>query len=224
MRKYILISLVIILFAFPAQAANKFYWATGLTGGGAALDGIDGAGLAAGDAAIVIIDSGTNVPMVYFYRLQASSAALSSPNIIRPTANAGTSSWHLANIFPMNLTGNAPTPVSNAGSITLTVAQMNTWVFITAAGTVDLPEVVASSPTVSQVTPGAWSCVYSTVAGAVRVNPHANDGISLNGAARSANGTDIYSASAVGDFICLIADSASGWSTLGRSGTWTVGS
>jgi hypothetical protein len=98
MRKYILIGLVLILFAFPAQAANKFYWATGLTGGGAALDGIDGTGLAAGDAAIVILDSGTNQPIFYFYRLQASSAAEASPTVIVPNSNAGTSAWHLSGV------------------------------------------------------------------------------------------------------------------------------
>jgi hypothetical protein len=94
----ILIISMVCIFSGTSQAASKFYWATGLTGGGAALDGIDGAGLAAGDAAIVILDSGTNQPLMYVYRLQASSAALSSPTVIRPTANAGTGSWHLSGI------------------------------------------------------------------------------------------------------------------------------
>jgi hypothetical protein len=70
------------------------------------------------------------------------------------------------------------------------------------------------------VASGMSTCVYSTGANAVVVDPNASDRIVLNGTAL-ADGDSITSASAAGDFICLIADSASGWTTLGRSGTWT---
>jgi hypothetical protein len=85
---------------------------------------------------------------------------------------------------------------------------------VTAAATITLPAVVI----------GMTTCVYSTTAATVRINPNASDGIILNGAARQTDGVDIYSSSGAGDFICLFGDSADGWTTLGRSGTWTLGS
>jgi hypothetical protein len=85
---------------------------------------------------------------------------------------------------------------------------------VTAAATMTLPAVVI----------GMNVCVYSTTAATVRVDPNASDGIILNGAARQTDGVDIYSDSTAGAFICLFGDSADGWTTLGRSGTWTLGS
>lgn len=78
------------------------------------------------------------------------------------------------------------------------------------AGTWALPAVAA----------GMNICVYSTTAAAVVINPDDADRIILDGTALS-DGDSITSASAAGDFICLIGDSADGWTTLGRSGTWT---
>jgi hypothetical protein len=77
--------------------ANNFFGAIGLTGGGAgALDAIDGAIIADGDAALVI-DS-TN-DKTYFYTLNSSSgAAESSPTVISPDSNAGTKRWILTSI------------------------------------------------------------------------------------------------------------------------------
>ncbi len=73
--------------------ANKLFWATGLTGGLNNLDGIDGNDLTVGDGAIAIYNTGSDI--IRFYRLQASSSAESSPNVICPDANAGTKRWHL---------------------------------------------------------------------------------------------------------------------------------
>ena len=78
--------------------ANKLYWATGRTGGTDSLDGIDGAGLVAGDAAVVVMDLGASTPAHYLYRLYTSSAAESDPDVIAPDANAGTGRWHLITI------------------------------------------------------------------------------------------------------------------------------
>jgi len=98
----------ITFLAFPARPArsveNTIWPASGLTGGGAALDGIDGARLLDGDGGLVIVDdSGT----VYFgpYRLDADSAAAeASPSIISPDTNAGDKRWLLAHLIGRGLT------------------------------------------------------------------------------------------------------------------------
>lgn len=74
--------------------AINFYPFTALIGGGTgALDKQDGAGLADGDGAMVIIENN-----VYWYLLDASSAAAeSSPEIISPDTNAGNKRWLLVN-------------------------------------------------------------------------------------------------------------------------------
>lgn len=82
--------------------------------------------------------------------------------------------------------------------------------FAGGAGTWNLPAVAT----------GASLCVYSTTAAAIVINPDNADRIILDGTAL-ADGDSITSASAAGDFICIMADSAAGWVTLGRSGTWT---
>lgn len=67
---------------------------------------------------------------------------------------------------------------------------------------------------------GMSICVLSTAAAAVNVDVDASDVIYLNGVALSA-GDKITSASAAGDFICLVSSGTVNWYTLGRSGTWT---
>ena len=87
---------VIALCALSQVAhAAKMYWGTSLTGGGDALDGIDGATLSAGDAALVMLDS-SGAPRWYFYRAYASGTTASSPTVIAPATNAGSMRWHLA--------------------------------------------------------------------------------------------------------------------------------
>jgi hypothetical protein len=95
---------------------------------------------------------------------------------------------------------------------TLSDAEMDGVVFVTATATITLPAVEI----------GQTVCVYSTTAAAVHVDVNASDRTRLNGTALS-DGDKITSASAAGDFVCLIGDSADGWTTLGRSGTWTDG-
>jgi hypothetical protein len=80
----------------------------------------------------------------------------------------------------------------------------------TGAGTWVLPAVAE----------GMSVCIYSTTAAAVVVDPNASDRIIYDGTA-GADGENLTSASAAGDFICLIGDSADGWIALGSSGTWT---
>jgi hypothetical protein len=207
MIKKIFISIIVFLaMVIPGLAANKFYWATGLTGGGAALDGIDGTGLTAGDTAAVMIDSGTNVPIIYFYRVQASSASEVAPNVIVPNANAGTSAWHLAGTQSSVLVNSDANGMSQAEMTA--VGMYGTAFFATGAGTWNLPAAAA----------GMSFCVYSTTAATVIVNPDNADQIKpLTNAA----GDGVTSASGAGDFICMIAIDATDWYVFGKSGAWT---
>ncbi len=66
---------------------------------------------------------------------------------------------------------------------------------------------------------GMSLCVYSTAAQIITIHPAAADRIILDGAAK-ADHANISSPGAAGNFICLLGDSADGWMTLGRSGTW----
>ena len=83
---------------------------------------------------------------------------------------------------------------------------------MTATGTATLPAVAI----------GMSGCVYSTTAAAIHVDANANDRIILNGTALD-DGDKVSSASGVGDYICYVGESADGWLTMGRSGTWTDG-
>jgi hypothetical protein len=110
MKKILILTLIIICSLFSqSEAANKFYWANGLSGGGDAIDGIDGAIITAGDGCFVVLDSGTNTPKFYLYRAQASSAAEDSPNVITPDSNAGTMRWHLAGNIVASITSQGAT-------------------------------------------------------------------------------------------------------------------
>lgn len=82
---------------------------------------------------------------------------------------------------------------------------------VTATATISLPPVAI----------GAVVTIYSTTAAAVMVDPDANDRIVLDGVA-GGNGKKITSASGAGNFVTLIGDSLDGWTTIGRSGTWTM--
>ena len=116
--------------------------------------------------------------------------------------------------------------VTKTAGATLTVAEMNGLVFMTAAGTLVLPEIVASSPTSSQVTPGASVCV------AVRddneqvvIDPNNNDSITLSGTKDTAGDSiqnTVSESTGAGDFICLIAVEADNWFSTVSSGTWTA--
>ena len=82
--------------------------------------------------------------------------------------------------------------------------------FASGAGTWLLPAVGA----------GMNICVYQTATGSVVIDPDSADRIISNGAA-NADGHSMTSAGAIGNFACLMADSAAGWVVLGTSGVWT---
>ena len=107
-----------------------------------------------------------------------------------------------------------PRVVNKSTATTLTDDEMDGMVFVSAAVKTDLPAVEI----------GQTVCFYSTTAATIIVDPNASDGIVLDGAARLTDGNTIENTSAAaGDFICLIGDSADGWTTLGMSGTWADG-
>ena len=75
--------------------------------------------------------------------------------------------------------------------------------------------------TLPAVAAGMNVCVYSTDATAKMVDPNASDGIRNGTDIRNADGHKITSAGDTGNFVCLVADSADGWTVLGKSGVWT---
>ena len=111
------------------------------------------------------------------------------------------------------LSGKVPV-LSVSDNTTLTDAQGHwTMVFVSAARTITLPSVSGS---------GYLVCVQAIGAVVVDVKPNAADGIRLNGETRDTNGDAVYSSGAAGDEICVISDSASGWTTTRRTGTWAA--
>jgi hypothetical protein len=65
-------------------------------------------------------------------------------------------------------------------------------------------------------------CVYSADSYDKVVNPNDNDGIRNGTTTRNADGHSITSgATDQGSFVCLVGDSADGWTVLGKTGTWT---
>ena len=75
--------------------------------------------------------------------------------------------------------------------------------------------------TLPAVAAGMSVCLYSTDAEIKRVDPNGSDGIRMS-AARDTDGDAIASTAAIGAFVCLVADSADGWTVLGKNGTWTA--
>lgn len=76
--------------------------------------------------------------------------------------------------------------------------------------------------TLPAVTAGMSVCVYSADSYDKVVDPNGSDGIRNGTTTRNADGHKITSgATDQGSFVCLVADSADGWTVLGKSGTWT---
>jgi hypothetical protein len=76
--------------------------------------------------------------------------------------------------------------------------------------------------TLPAVAAGMSVCLYSTDSTDKVVDPNANDGIRNGTTTRNADGHSITSgATDEGSFVCLVADSADGWTVLGKKGTWT---
>ena len=154
----------------------------------------------AGSAPVCTTVTGTGAPVL------ATSPTLETPDIGVATGTSLALTGTLSGGVPTN------TDADGMSQGEMTAAGLyGTMFFAGGAATWNLPAVGT----------GMSCCVYSTTAAAVVINPDDADRIVLNGTAK-ADGAALTSASAAGDFICLIADSAAGWTTLGRSGTWTA--
>lgn len=109
------------------------------------------------------------------------------------------------------LQGNVKVTSHGSGS-TLTTDQCRGDLHImTAAITLELPEVMASA--------GYNCCFYGTGVNALTIDPNAADSITLDGTAAS-NGEAIVSSGAAGDKICVVNHAGTGWITMGKAGTW----
>lgn len=76
--------------------------------------------------------------------------------------------------------------------------------------------------TLPAVAAGMSVCVYSADSYDKVVNPNDNDGIRNGTTTRNADGHAITSgATDQGSFVCLVGDSADGWTVLRKAGTWT---
>jgi len=131
------------------------------------------------------------------------------PSTFPPDSHTHTS---LGNLDVLNFTCFIP-PIVISASGTLTAAQCKGQVaLVTAAATPKLPPVAA----------GASLLLYSTGANIFSVDPDDADRIRLDGVALT-DGHKITSPGAAGDFVMLYADSADGWTVIGRSGAFTDG-
>ena len=102
--------LILAILLFPTPNSQALHYALGAicrTGGSTCLDGISptdikgdssNIALTAGDMAMVVMDDGSSNPMIYFYRVYASSAAADDPRVIVPSSYGGTLRWHLVNV------------------------------------------------------------------------------------------------------------------------------
>ena len=131
------------------------------------------------------------------------------PTTYPPDVHTHTS---LGNLDVLDFTCLIP-PIVVGASGTLSAAQCKGQVvLVTAAATPKLPPVFL----------GGSLLFYSTGANVFSVDPDDADRIRLDGAALT-DGHKITSPGAAGDFVMLYADSADGWTVIGRSGTWTDG-
>lgn len=86
-------------------------------------------------------------------------------------------------------------------------------VFVSGVTTITLPAIGV----------GMSFCIYSTDANIKTIDPNNSDRIRLDGTAQS-DGISIVSSGVAGESICLVYDSADGWTTMGKAGTWAQGS
>lgn len=92
-------------------------------------------------------------------------------------------------------------------------AYSNVILWYGATGEIDLPAAVA----------GMNVCIYNTGAFTITIDPNGTDVIVRDGTAQSA-GVSFTLSSGAGNYVCIVADTANHWVTLGYKGTLAQGS
>jgi hypothetical protein len=113
---------------------------------------------------------------------------------------------------------------SNCDSTSVLVAKGGL-IFATAAANVTLPEIVASSPSATQVTIGAYICLMSRDQNEVlTVHPNAADSFTPKDHAKQTAGNHmietVSASTGAGNMICFLAAEADNWMQMGTVGTW----
>lgn len=198
-------------------AGASFYPFHALTGGGTgALDKPDASTLNDGDVGFVVLKGDASYGnAIFIYVLDANSGATaSSPFVITPSGTAGNKRWVLASSSTA-----PPTVVSSTRSLTVAECRSG-FAWVTGAYTVSLP----AAATVGF---GTMTCLYSSTANQMLVDPNGTEKINLKGGALAA-GNSLKSPAAAGDFVCLVSTTdtdgsgTDGWIQLGMGKTdWT---
>ena len=204
---------------------SDFYPVTGLTGGTAGtLDEIDGAGLANGDVAVVVlIDDATYGNALMVYVLDSDSAASEAPpDVIAPDDNAGNKRWLLVKFSPLSLVARQPS-ITQAATDTLTAAECAGQV-ITNYG-----QAAANTQTLPTAAAGLHGQVVIATAGqgAFHLKAGATDKIYLDGVALDDGDKVSLASPAVGDTFTFAAfqtgASARDWLVWSNIGALTDG-
>jgi hypothetical protein len=92
--------------------------------------------------------------------------------------------------------------------------------------TVTLPEIVATTPSATQVDIGASICIVARDDNEVlTVDCNILDSITLDGTKDTAGDSiknTVTVATGGGDYVCLVAVEADNWMVMGYKGTWTA--
>lgn len=114
----------------------------------------------------------------------------------------------------INRIGTFASPITSTGAYTLTAANSyNSVLFYNDTDPIDLPAAAA----------GMNLCIYVTGTNITTVEPNGTDVIVLDGTALSA-GYNFTIAGVAGNYVCMVADAANHWVTVGYKGTLTGGS
>jgi hypothetical protein len=170
-----------------------------------------GAKITGGDRTITLAGTSANAESLVF-------TMGSNDNIV--TVSSGTGATQLG-FSALNLvttgtiTGGIPSvgtfasPTTSSGTYSLAAA--NAWgsmIFYNDTDTLALPAAVA----------GMNVCIYATSTNLTTIDPNGTDVIVVDGVANAA-GDAFTLAAAAGNFVCLLADAANHWVTLGAKGT-----
>lgn len=109
----------------------------------------------------------------------------------------------------VNRIGSFASPTTSTGTYSLTAANAyNSVIFYNDTDTLALPAAVA----------GMSVCIYVTGTNLTTIDPNGTDVIVVDGTANAA-GDAFTVAGVAGNFVCLVADAANHWITLGAKGT-----